>query len=65
MALLMLVVLGIAGFVFAPSLTTALGYSALLMAQFGLAGQAARNHGNRFVTTVLALKGTEGDSDRE
>ncbi len=63
-ALMMLAVLGLAGFVFAPSLTTALGYSGVLLAQVILAGQAGRNHGKRFVTTVLALKGAEGGPSR-
>lgn len=56
LGLCMCVVLGVAGFVQIPSTRTALGYFALLVAQFLLARRAARNHGVRFVTTVLALK---------
>jgi hypothetical protein len=52
----MCAVLGVAGFVQIPSTRTALVYFALLVAQFLLARRAARNHGVRFVTTVLALK---------
>jgi len=48
--------LGAAGLVQIPSLRTALGYLAVLGAQFLLARRAARTHGVRFVTTVLALK---------
>jgi len=56
LALFTCAVLGVAGFVQIPSTRTALGYFALLVAQFLLARRAARNHGVRFVTTVLALK---------
>jgi hypothetical protein len=56
LGLFMCAVLGVAGFVQIPSTRTALGYFALLVAQFLLARRAARNHGVRFVTTVLALK---------
>ncbi len=58
LALMMAIVLGITGFFQIPSAGTALSYSMVLVLQFVLAGQAARNHGRRFVTTVLALKGT-------
>lgn len=57
LALMMVIVLGAAGFIQIPSTVTALSYFVLLLIQFMLAGQAARNHGRRFVTTVLALKG--------
>jgi len=56
LGLFMCAVLGVAGFVQIPSTRTAVGYFALLVAQFLLARRAARNHGVRFVTTVLALK---------
>lgn len=49
-------ILGVAGFMQIPSRATAFGFLALLAAQFLLARRAARNHGVRFVTTVLALK---------
>ena len=58
LALMMLVVLGAAGSIQIPSMATALAYVAALLVQFVLAGLAARNYGRRFVTTVLALKGT-------
>lgn len=56
LALFAWVVLGAAGFVQIPSVRTALGYVAVLGAQFLLARRAARTHGVRLVTTVLALK---------
>jgi hypothetical protein len=57
LALMMTVVLGAAGVIQIPSLSTSLSYFGLLALQFVLAMRAARNHGRRFVTTVLALKG--------
>jgi hypothetical protein len=57
LALLMVIVLGTAGFLQIPSTRTALFYSVLLLLQFVLSSRAARNHGRRFVTSVLALKG--------
>ena len=57
LALMLVVVLGITGFFQISSTRTALIYLGLLLLQFLLAGQAARNHGKRFVTTVLAIKG--------
>ena len=59
LALMMLIVLGTAGLLQTPSLTTGTLYIALLFAQFILAMCAARNHGRRFVTTVLAIKAAE------
>jgi hypothetical protein len=56
LALLALPILGIAGFVQIPSTATAFGFAALLAIQFLLARRAAKVHGARFVTTVLALK---------
>lgn len=57
LALMFAAVLGVAGFIQIPSTRVALIYLGLLLLQFALAGQAARNHGKRFVTTVLAIKG--------
>jgi hypothetical protein len=57
LALLMTVVLGVAGFLQIPSKRTALIFVVVLLLQFVFAGQAARNNGRRFVTTVLAIKG--------
>jgi hypothetical protein len=57
LALMLVIVLGITGFIQISSTRVALIYLALLLLQFALAGQAARNHGKRFVTTVLAIKG--------
>ena len=57
LSLFALAVLGVAGFVQIPSRATAIRFLAVLAAQFLLARRAARNHGVRFVTTVLALKG--------
>lgn len=56
-AFLMVIVLGTAGFFTIPSMGTAATYFGMLMLQFLLSMRAARNHGRRFVTTVLALKG--------
>lgn len=55
-ALMLVLVLGPIGWFKIPSVTMALGYWALLIVQFTLANRAARMHGRRFVTTVLALK---------
>lgn len=55
-SLLLLLVLGTLGFWMISSLTTAGVYCLILLLQYILAGQAARNHGIRFVTTVLAIK---------
>jgi hypothetical protein len=57
LALMFALVLGTAGFTQIPSTRVAFIYLGLLLFQFVLAGQAARNHGKRFVTTVLAIKG--------
>ena len=58
LSLLMLVVLGVSAAIQMLSHQTTMIYTGLLFLQFILAGQAARNHGKRLVTTVLALKGT-------
>lgn len=58
LSIMMLVALGIAGAIQIPGTRTALLYLLVLFAQFVLAGQAARNHGQRFVATVLAIKST-------
>lgn len=54
LSLLMIVILGGAGFIQIPSVETAGLYAVLLVAQFWFTGQAARDHGKSFVTTVLA-----------
>jgi len=54
LSLLMLIGLGAAGFYQIPSLKTAGIYFLALLFQFFLTGQAARHHGKRFVTSVLA-----------
>lgn len=59
LALMMMVFLGISGFFQIPSSGTAFIYLSLLLVQFILTNQAARNHGRRFVQTVLAIKGAE------
>ena len=56
LAVMMMAVLGISGFLYVPSFGTSAAYFALLLLQFVLASRAARNHGKRFVSTVLALK---------
>lgn len=56
LALMVLVVFGIASFIQLPSLKTAAIYIIFLLVQLIVAGVAARNFGRRFVTTVLALK---------
>jgi hypothetical protein len=56
LSLMMAIVLGTAGFIQIPSTGTAIGYLLILVLQFALVGQAARTHGKRFVSTVLALK---------
>jgi hypothetical protein len=59
LALMLAVVLGLVGFVQIPSKRIAAVYFFVLVLQFLVAGQAARIHGKRFVTTVLAIKGAE------
>jgi len=51
-------VLGVFGIWHIPTTRMAFIYLAALLIQFLLAGQAARNHGKRFVTTVLAIAET-------
>lgn len=58
-ALLFCLVLAPLGFKQFPSLTMALSYSGFLIVQVVLVVRAARVHGNRFVTTVLARKSAE------
>jgi hypothetical protein len=55
-AFLLLPIAGAIGFWQIPSLPTASLYAVLLLAQYLLARHVERNHGIRFVTTVLALK---------
>jgi len=56
LSMMMVPVLGTAGYMKIPSTESALLYLAFLVVQFLLTGRAARNHGRRFVTTVLAIK---------
>ncbi len=56
LSLMAALILGGFGFLLAP-LKEASGYLLLLTAQFLFASRAARHYGQRFVTTVLALKG--------
>jgi len=58
-ALLILLIMGIAGFFLIPSTKTAWFYFAILLLQFLITLIAARNLGIRFCTTVLALKGVD------
>lgn len=55
-ALILLVTLGGAALLQVSSIRAALLYIGALAVQFLLTGQAARNHGRRLVSTVLALK---------
>lgn len=59
-ALMMFVVLGGVAVLQMSSIKGALLYIGGLALQFLLAGQAARNHGRRFVSTVLAIKSARG-----
>jgi hypothetical protein len=58
-ALLLSATLGIASFWTIASVRISLAYLGLLMLQYLLARLAARNHGVRFVTTVLAIAAAE------
>lgn len=64
LALMMTVVLGSAALLQFTSLGAKTTYFGILAIQFVLAGQAARNHGKRFVTTVLAIKSAEPQGRR-
>jgi hypothetical protein len=55
-AMMLIVLIPIAFPVF-PSRAIAMTYGAILLAQLLLVARAARHHGVRFVTTVLAIKG--------
>ena len=59
LSLMMMILLGSAGLFQIPSSRTTIVYFVILIFQFLLASQAARNHGRRFVTTVLALKSAD------
>jgi hypothetical protein len=52
-------ILGCLAFVQFPTSTMALSYTGFLIVQFVLVVRAARTHGSRFVTTVLARKSAE------
>jgi len=56
LALMMVVVLGVAALLKVTSTGAKTTYVGILFFQFVFAGQAARNHGKRFVLTVLAVK---------
>lgn len=60
LSLMSLAVLGTAGAIQIDEVAGKAGYVGMLALQFGLAGQAARNNGRRFVTTVLAIKASQG-----
>jgi hypothetical protein len=55
-ALALTVGLGVLGFVQIESKAVAAIYLVVLLIQFVVVSQASRNHGRRFVTTVLAIK---------
>jgi hypothetical protein len=55
-SVLLFITLGLAGFWAIPSRATAAVYAGLLLLQYLLTRQAAKNHGIRFVTSVLAIK---------
>jgi hypothetical protein len=67
LTLLMMAILGGAAIVQVPTITGRLLFIGILAVQFLLAMSAARNHGERLVTTVLALAAArpsrEGDHD--
>ena len=56
LSLLIGLVLGSLAFFSASSRAVAIAYGVVLLVQFLLVSRAARQHGERFVTTVLALK---------
>lgn len=60
LSFILIPVLGLSGFWMIPSLETAWSYLGILVVQYLVVRQAAKNHGIRLVTTVLAL--TAGDS---
>lgn len=56
LALMLVLIFGPIGLMKIEPMSTALTYWGLLVLQFVLVVRASRNHGRRFVTTVLALK---------
>lgn len=60
LSLMILAVLGTAGAIQIGEFPEKAAYVVMLALQFGLSGQAARNNGHRFVTTVLAIKASRG-----
>lgn len=56
-ALMMSFFLGTIGFIVMPDTHVAIYFLVFLIFQFVIGGQAARNHGKRLITTVLAIKG--------
>jgi hypothetical protein len=65
LALMMAIALGAVGFIQIPSISTAWTYLGLLVLQFVLTWRAARAHGLRLVTTVLALKSSGKQPSRK
>jgi hypothetical protein len=61
LAALMLVAFGMLAIVTFTGVGKTLAYLAILIAQFLMTGQAARTHGRRLVSTVLARKAAEED----
>ncbi len=59
-SLIMLIILGPVGFYQIPSIRLASIFTAALIGQHLLANNAAKKHGQRFVSTVLAIKGAGG-----
>jgi hypothetical protein len=59
LALFMGLVLGPLAFLSTSSRRVAIAYCTVLLVQFLLVSRAARQHGERFVTTVLALKAAD------
>lgn len=58
-SLLCLFLLGTLGFLIFPTMRLSWMYLGILAGQFVLVSIAARNYGNRLITTVLAIKSTE------
>lgn len=63
LALMMFALLCVVGFIQIQQTMVAYGYVAVLLLQFLVTGQAARNHGKRFVTTVLAIVTAKVDKE--
>lgn len=59
LALMIAPLLGIVGYMQVASIMSVVVYVGVLVAQYVLASRAARTHGRRLVTTVLAVKSAE------